>query len=68
MSVVDLDYLEDSNCDTDINFVLTGGKIIEVQGTAEKEPFSFEQLKEMYDLAEKAGKEIEILQQKAIKN
>ena len=68
MSVVDLDYLEDSNCDTDINFVLTCGKIIEVQGTAEKEPFSFEQLKEMYELADEAGKEIEILQQKAIKN
>ena len=66
MSVLDLDYLEDSDCDTDINFVLTNGKIIEVQGTAEKDPFSFEQLKEMYELAETAGREIELLQQKAI--
>jgi ribonuclease PH len=67
MSVVDLDYAEDSNCDTDINFVIAGdGKIIEVQGTAEKDPFSFEQLKEMYDLAETATKKISILQQEAI--
>ncbi len=39
--VLDLDYAEDSNADADANFVLTGlGGIIEVQGTAEKEPFS----------------------------
>ena len=66
-SVVDLDYAEDSNCDTDINFVLQGdGKIIEVQGTAEKEPFSFDELKEMYDLAKNAAKEISLLQQNAL--
>lgn len=61
--VVDLDYLEDSNCDTDINFVMTSdGKIIEVQGTAEKEPFSFEQLQEMYELAKNAAEEISKIQ------
>jgi ribonuclease PH len=39
--VLDLDYAEDSNADADANFVLTGsGGIIEIQGTAEKEPFS----------------------------
>ena len=67
MSVVDLDYAEDSNCDTDINFVITdGGKIIEVQGTAEKDPFSFDQLKEMYELAENAAKRINEIQALAI--
>jgi len=39
--VLDLDYAEDSEADTDANFVMTGdGRIIEVQGTAEKTPFS----------------------------
>lgn len=66
MSVVDLDYIEDSNCDTDINFVLAGGKIIEVQGTAEKEPFSFGELKEMYQLAENAAGEINLIQTKIL--
>lgn len=67
MSVVDLDYAEDSTCDTDINFVMTSdGKIIEVQGTAEKEPFSFEQLQQMYELAQNAALEINKIQQIAI--
>lgn len=67
IAVVDLDYDEDSNCDTDINFVIAeDGKIIEVQGTAEKEAFSFEQLREMYDLAENAAKEISRLQREAL--
>jgi ribonuclease PH len=40
-SVLDLDYAEDSEADTDMNFVLTGsGGIVEIQGTAEKTPFS----------------------------
>ena len=39
--VLDLDYAEDSEADTDANFVLTGdGRIVEVQGTAERTPFS----------------------------
>jgi ribonuclease PH len=64
MTVLDLDYLEDSTCDTDINFVMSGdGKIIEVQGTAEKEPFSFEELQEMYELAKNAALEINKAQQ-----
>jgi len=43
--VLDLDYAEDSEADTDANFVMTGaGLIVEVQGTAEKTPFSEEQL------------------------
>ncbi len=53
--VLDLDYIEDSGAQTDANFVFTGmGGIVEVQGTAEGEPFSEEQLLAMMALA-KAG-------------
>lgn len=53
--VLDLDYAEDSDADTDANFVLTGsGGIVEIQGTAEKEPFSEAQFLELLSLA-KAG-------------
>ncbi|MFM9975140.1 MAG: ribonuclease PH [Beijerinckiaceae bacterium] len=52
ISVLDLDYVEDSNCDTDSNFVMTSsGGIVEVQGTAEGEPFTQEQLMELLALA-----------------
>jgi len=51
--VLDLDYAEDSACDTDMNVVMTeGGGIIEVQGTAEGEPFSRTQMQAMLDLAQ----------------
>jgi len=51
--VLDLDYAEDSEADTDANFVMTGdGRIIEVQGTAEGMPFSKAELDEMLSLAE----------------
>jgi len=51
--VLDLDYPEDSNADTDMNVVMIeGGGFIEVQGTAEIEPFSREALTEMLALAE----------------
>ena len=50
--VLDLDYAEDSNCGTDMNVVMTGaGGLVEVQGTAEGEPFSRSQLDEMLELA-----------------
>jgi ribonuclease PH len=50
--VLDLDYEEDSGCDTDMNVVMTGsGGIVEVQGTAEGEPFSRAQLEQLIDLA-----------------
>jgi ribonuclease PH len=52
-SVVDLAYAEDSVADVDMNVVCTGlGKFIELQGTAEREPFSREQMDEMLILAE----------------
>jgi ribonuclease PH len=51
--VLDLDYPEDSNCDTDMNVIMTGkGGIVEVQGTAEGEPFSREQMNMLMDLAQ----------------
>ena len=50
--VLDLDYAEDSACDTDMNVVMTGGGgLVEVQGTAEGEPFSRRQLDSLIDLA-----------------
>jgi ribonuclease PH len=50
--VLDLDYAEDSNADADANFVLTsGGGIVEIQGTAEKTPFSEAQFMELLGLA-----------------
>ena len=50
--VLDLDYDEDSTCETDMNVVMTGsGGIVEVQGTAEGEPFSRAELDAMVDLA-----------------
>src|SRR5689334_3094901 len=49
--VLDLDYSEDSNADTDMNVVMTGdGRLIEVQATAEKDPFTRELLGELLDL------------------
>ena len=52
MPVLDLDYTEDSGCDTDMNVVMTGsGGIVEVQGTAEGEPFTRAQMERLVDLA-----------------
>ncbi|HVR69181.1 MAG TPA: ribonuclease PH [Verrucomicrobiae bacterium] len=63
-AVLDLDYAEDSNADADANFVLTGsGGIIEIQGTAEKAPFSEELFATMLSLARKGIGEL-IQQQK----
>jgi ribonuclease PH len=65
--VLDLDYPEDSGADADANFVLTGnGRIIEVQGTAEKIPFSEAELMQLLSLARKGIGELVTLQKKAI--
>ena len=65
--VLDLDYDEDSNAETDANFVMTGaGKIIEVQGTAEEEPFSEEELLRMMRLARMGIEKITKLQRKTL--
>ena len=51
--LLDLDYEEDSNCDTDMNVVMTAAAgIVEVQGTAEGTPFSRRQLDDLLDLAQ----------------
>ncbi len=62
VAVLDLDYAEDSQAETDANFVLTGaGNIVEVQATAEKVPFSEEQLTALLALARKGvGKLIDL--------
>ena len=50
--VLDLDYIEDSDCDTDMNVVMTGsGGFVEIQGTAEGVPFSREAMDAMLNLA-----------------
>ena len=52
VALLDLDYAEDSSCETDMNVVMTGsGGLVEVQGTAEGKPFSRAQLDAMVDLA-----------------
>ena len=66
-AVLDLDYAEDSAAETDANFVLTGsGGVVEVQGTAEKTPFTRDQFTELFDLAEKGVGELAALQRRAI--
>ncbi|WP_316862318.1 ribonuclease PH [uncultured Cohaesibacter sp.] len=61
--VLDLDYLEDSDAETDANFVMTGkGGIVEIQGTAEGEPFSEEELAALMSLAKKGIGELLSLQ------
>ncbi|SBT08081.1 Ribonuclease PH [Candidatus Accumulibacter aalborgensis] len=53
LAVVDLDYAEDANCDTDMNVVMTGsGGFVEIQGTAEGDPFTRTQMNQLLDLAE----------------
>nr|CRH07672.1 RNase PH [Candidatus Magnetococcus massalia] len=57
--VLDLDYREDSSCDTDMNFVMTGqGGFVEIQGTAEGAPFSRGEFDQMAVLAEKGIQEL----------
>ncbi|WP_304639278.1 ribonuclease PH [Pseudomonas sp.] len=67
--VLDLDYLEDSAADTDLNVVMTdAGGFIEVQGTAEAAPFSPVELNAMLDLAKKGVEELFALQQAALQD
>ncbi|MCD5361627.1 ribonuclease PH [Chromobacterium aquaticum] len=65
--VLDLDYAEDSNCDTDMNVVMTGdGRFVEVQGTAEGEPFDDQELQAMLSLARAGIGELVALQRQAL--
>jgi ribonuclease PH len=65
--VLDLDYPEDSTCGTDMNVVMTGsGGMVEIQGTAEGEPFSRDQMNAMMDLADKGIRELIAAQNAAL--
>jgi ribonuclease PH len=67
MPVLDLDYAEDSACQTDSNFVLTGtGGIVEIQATAEQEPFQESEFDELLRLARKGIGELTLLQNTAL--
>jgi ribonuclease PH len=66
--VLDLDYPEDSRCDTDMNVVMTaGGGLVEVQGTAEGAPFSRQEMDAMLELAQKGIAELVAAQKMALK-
>ena len=65
--VLDLDYVEDSAADTDANFVITGkGGIVEIQGTAEKDPFTQDQFLELLELARNGCNDLKTYQDKAL--
>lgn len=65
--ILDLDYAEDSHAEADANFVLTGkGQIVEIQGTAEKEPFSQEHFLDLLALARRGAGELIRLQRRVL--
>jgi ribonuclease PH len=65
--VLDLDYAEDSRAEVDMNFVVTAsGRFVEVQGTAEAEPFTGEQLDALRDLAVAGCRQLAELQRRAL--
>jgi ribonuclease PH len=65
--VLDLDYLEDSRCDTDMNIVMTDDfGLVEMQGTAEGMPFSRDDLDMMLDLAQQGIRELIVAQKNAL--
>lgn len=65
--VLDLDYIEDSDCDTDMNFVMTSdGGFVEIQGTAEGEPFSRETMNAMTDLAQRGITQLLTMQKEVL--
>ncbi|MDB5861623.1 MAG: rph, partial [Ramlibacter sp.] len=65
--LLDLEYVEDVACDTDMNVVMTGaGHYVEVQGTAEGAAFTRAEMDELLRLAEKGIAELVVLQQKAL--
>jgi len=66
-AVADLDYPEDSSCETDMNIVMTGsGGFVEIQGTAEGKPFSRDDMNNMLDLAQDAIRQLTIKQKEAL--
>jgi ribonuclease PH len=66
-ALLDLEYVEDSACDTDMNVVMTGsGGFVEVQGTAEGTPFSRAEMDTLIGLADKGIRELVALQRQAL--
>ncbi len=66
--VLDLDYSEDSTAEVDMNIVMTeSGKLVEVQGTAESEPFTQDELNKMVDLAKVGISQIIKIQKEVLK-
>ena len=65
--LLDLDYLEDSRADVDMNVVMTGsGEFVEIQGTAEGKTFSRQDLDDLLALAQKGIEELMVLQKDII--
>jgi len=65
--LLDLEYVEDSACDTDMNVVMTGaGHFVEVQGTAEGAPFSRDEMSQLLDLADRGIRELIVAQKTAL--
>lgn len=65
--VLDLDYIEDSGCDTDMNVVMTGSSgLVEIQGTAEGVSFNREELNHMLDMAQYGIEDLITIQKKAL--
>ena len=65
--LLDLDYVEDSGAEVDMNFVITdAGGLVEVQGTAEGEPFSEEQFQQLMDLAKLGIRRLTALQRETL--
>jgi ribonuclease PH len=66
-AVLDLDYLEDSDCDADMNVVMTGsGGFVEIQGTAEGRTFSKEELNRLLELAQEGINQLKACQLRAL--
>jgi ribonuclease PH len=66
-ALLDLDYTEDSSCETDMNVVMTGdGRFVEIQGTAEGEPFTSAEMSALLGLATGGIAELTRLQREAL--
>jgi ribonuclease PH len=66
-ALLDLNYVEDSRAEVDFNVVMTkAGELVEVQGTAEGQPFSRQAMGELLDLAERGIRELLVLQEQAV--
>ncbi len=66
-AIIDVDYDEDSNSQVDMNFIMTeSGKIVEIQGTAEGEPFSEEEFNQLLQMGKQGIKEIIAKQKEAL--